>query len=446
MTRRAIFVAAGSRGDVLPMLLIAKQLLQVGWDCVLNASADHENLVKHFGVKFVPNPRVTNSEGKTVTALMHDAHMRKGDPVAVLQAVTWKPGSRWYGARLQTLMSICQDADVIICTAQFVWSLASIAAERTGASLVVVQYFPLVPSPGYCCGIISDRALRVQQILGRPRFNKVQQYFNLATFYWFFFRHQWAYERSVMLEYRKDHNMKPKTLISQYFQDDFDAAICAWCPYVYPSVSLPLKFCHYGFLREQDKSGSCCCDISKFLLQGERPVCIGWGSTTGGLTPSELTNLALKALHKSHSRGVILGGWGDVALEHVTEANIYKYAKDNVFFLKEASHSEILPKCALVVHHGGAGTFAAAAQAGIPQIICPTWFDQWTWQSRAVTHGVSIAMPPLPFTSAYELGTAISYIKHDPAYKERALKLKNMVQSDDGLRVASSINALSVQN
>lgn len=38
--------------------------------------------------------------------------------------------------------------------------------------------------------------------------------------------------------------------------------------------------------------------------------------------------------------------------------------------------SEVLPRCAAIVHHGGIGTCAQAMAAGIPQLITPLAFDQ----------------------------------------------------------------------
>lgn len=47
-----------------------------------------------------------------------------------------------------------------------------------------------------------------------------------------------------------------------------------------------------------------------------------------------------------------------------------------------------------VVHHGGAGTFAASAAAGAPQLAVPVEFDQHFWGQRAAALGVG--PPPLP--------------------------------------------------
>jgi FkbM family methyltransferase len=50
---------------------------------------------------------------------------------------------------------------------------------------------------------------------------------------------------------------------------------------------------------------------------------------------------------------------------------------------------ELLPHCAVAMHHGGAGTVAAAAAAGVPQLIVPFMFDQSDWAERCWHAGVS---------------------------------------------------------
>jgi UDP:flavonoid glycosyltransferase YjiC (YdhE family) len=46
-------------------------------------------------------------------------------------------------------------------------------------------------------------------------------------------------------------------------------------------------------------------------------------------------------------------------------------------------HAELLPRCAALVHHGGAGTTAAALRCGTPQVVCAFQFDQHHWVSSA---------------------------------------------------------------
>ncbi|HEY3465087.1 MAG TPA: nucleotide disphospho-sugar-binding domain-containing protein [Amycolatopsis sp.] len=59
------------------------------------------------------------------------------------------------------------------------------------------------------------------------------------------------------------------------------------------------------------------------------------------------------------------------------------------------------------MHHGGAGTTAAAVAAGRPQVICPFVADQPFWGRRMAHLGV--AQPPIaqPRLTAAKLAEAI---------------------------------------
>ena len=48
----------------------------------------------------------------------------------------------------------------------------------------------------------------------------------------------------------------------------------------------------------------------------------------------------------------------------------------------------IMPRCALLVHHAGAGTCSCALRAAVPQLLCPVLFDQFGWAERLVHLGV----------------------------------------------------------
>ena len=48
-------------------------------------------------------------------------------------------------------------------------------------------------------------------------------------------------------------------------------------------------------------------------------------------------------------------------------------------------HAWLLPRCAAVLHAGGAGTVAAVLLAGIPQVVCPLHFDQPAWVRQRIT-------------------------------------------------------------
>ena len=87
-------------------------------------------------------------------------------------------------------------------------------------------------------------------------------------------------------------------------------------------------------------------------------------------------------------RAVVSTGPGGFAGAHVSSADLRVVGAVN--------HHELLPRCRLAVHHGGAGTTAAVARAGIPSVVCSFMMDQQFWgnQVRRLgvgTHVVSIS-------------------------------------------------------
>eukprot|EP01137_Pigoraptor_chileana_P012036 Opistho-2@63831 len=65
---------------------------------------------------------------------------------------------------------------------------------------------------------------------------------------------------------------------------------------------------------------------------------------------------------------------------------------DRVFILRTfLPHERLIPLCAGVVHHGGAGTVATCLRCGIPQLVFPCMFDQREWAERVEWLGVGIA-------------------------------------------------------
>ena len=52
-----------------------------------------------------------------------------------------------------------------------------------------------------------------------------------------------------------------------------------------------------------------------------------------------------------------------------------------------APFSQLLPRCAALVHHGGVGTTAQALAAGIPQLVMPMAHDQYDNGARVARLG-----------------------------------------------------------
>lgn len=88
---------------------------------------------------------------------------------------------------------------------------------------------------------------------------------------------------------------------------------------------------------------------------------------------------------------------------------------------------------AAVVHHGGAGTTATAARAGVPQIIVPHYFDQYYWAERIHRTGLGPKAVSRNKLTGRKLAGAIKKATSDPTYAHRAQGIARELQQKDPL-------------
>jgi len=122
--------------------------------------------------------------------------------------------------------------------------------------------------------------------------------------------------------------------------------------------------------------------IEVFIARGDRPVYMGWGSMICK-SPEYMAELAVRALMRSGLRAIIQGGWAHLSMETLARATsneaLLQYAAGNMLFVEKAPHEWLFPRCACTVHHGGAGTIAAAVRAAC-QLLSPrcSWTSMTT--------------------------------------------------------------------
>jgi sterol 3beta-glucosyltransferase len=161
---------------------------------------------------------------------------------------------------------------------------------------------------------------------------------------------------------------------------------------------------------------------------GEPLVFVGFGSMAGVL-PANTTRVVVEALRMAGVRGLLATSWGGLR-EMPSSAD--------VFVAGEIPHETVFPRMAVVVHHGGAGTTAAAVRAGVPQVVCPFVGDQPFWGRQMRQLGV--APEPIAQTrvTASALAAAIRQAISDPAMIDAARRLGERVRSENGVAAAVS--------
>lgn len=167
-------------------------------------------------------------------------------------------------------------------------------------------------------------------------------------------------------------------------------------------------------------------ELAAFVARPGPVVSIGFGSMTAA-DPAELGDIVAAAVEKAGVRAVILSGWDSLRMRN----------QDGRFHVAyEVPHDWLFPRMAAVVHHGGAGTSAAAFRAGVPAIVVPFTMDQPFWARR--THSLGVGPRPIARQELTpdRLARAIALALRDQAMIDRASLLGLQLRAKDGVSAA----------
>ena len=169
--------------------------------------------------------------------------------------------------------------------------------------------------------------------------------------------------------------------------------------------------------------------LDAFFDAGEPPVWMTFGSMLA--MPGDETTFCvgtmIEAAKLAGCRAIVQAAWAE--LPSLPES-------PRVFRLGHAPHATLLPRCAAMVHHGGAGTTQAACLAGRPSVVVPFLADQFFWADRLRSLGVAPRAVRRRGLTARALARAIREILASPTAGKRAADLSAAMKKEDGVAVA----------
>ncbi|TFI44706.1 glycosyltransferase [Rhodococcus sp. 1R11] len=167
--------------------------------------------------------------------------------------------------------------------------------------------------------------------------------------------------------------------------------------------------------------------LADWLAAGPPPVFVGFGSMP--LTdPDQLIETVRRAGQLTGNRCLIAIG----------DRRGPDSADPDVFFVGNVDHAAVFPHCSAVVHHGGAGTTAAAMRAGLPMVICTVTADQPFWGARITELGIGRAMK-LSAITAEKLGDALGAALEPETVVAAAALGSSMVPPDEAVAYAADL-------
>ena len=403
---RIVLSTWGTTGDVQPFLALSDRLLKVGHEVRVCTSEIYREQFAKRGIDFYPvgvsfDPDRLNQR---MDAIVQIKNPLKSAIFIVRECILYK-ADQWYEACLKGMegydLAICHSADVP----------GQEAAIRNNLPWITVSYYPgfiktryeppfPIPNLGAPSNILFWKA--AEQLIRK----QVDPLFN---------------------DFIASIGGKERDCIGLKGMYSPELNLIAASPSVSkPPPDLPSvhKFTGAWFLEEADYEAPPA--LQKFLDQGLPPIIITFGSV-GGSRNAETTNLLVEAVQRAGQRAIIQAGWGNLGLDNPPK---------NICFVGYVPHNFLFRQGCCVIHHGGAGTTAAACRAGVPSITVPHSIDQPYW--GYTLHKIGVAPTPLhrQDMTPKRLAKRINQVVSSQSMAEKAKALMKKIEMEDGLTTA----------
>ncbi|MFD4431622.1 trehalase-like domain-containing protein [Nocardia sp. NPDC058497] len=171
-------------------------------------------------------------------------------------------------------------------------------------------------------------------------------------------------------------------------------------------------------------------NLHQWLAAGSAPIYVGFGSMDVG-DPAEFVAMLRAVCARRGRRLLLASGWAAITPCIDAEVAVVDYV----------DHAEVLPRCVAAVHHGGAGTTAAALRAGVPQVICSVQADQPYWGQALQRLGLAATIPAGALTGA-RLDTLLDRIS-TPEVRRRATAYAAGFTTDGVERAVDAVETLA---
>lgn len=363
---RIALLSWGSHGDVAPFVALALGLRTAGHEVVLGAQPYHAAFVARYGLHFHALGEVVCAEqyASLMDRLIDETNPRK-QMRAMLQTLLLPD----LEAQLRDAVSALAESDLVIV--HWMQLAGMMAAEMMHCPWVTVSLNPVG------LRVVAERTTVVKDSRNLGKM--------LSDFIW----------GDAFHRLRARHGLSPIDSVADY-QYSKQLNLVAVSPSLLSEQEKPASPHHLtGFWHlPSSENGESVGDgrndalsheLSAFLAHPEKPVVISFGSM-GGHT-SELCSIVVEAVRLAGCRAILQGGWAGLSVNDAENLD------GRLLCMGHVPHDFLFRQAACVVHHGGAGTTAAALRAGVPSVVVWHMLDQPYWGQ--LLHRLCCAPQPL---------------------------------------------------
>lgn len=391
----------GSRGDIQPLLALSMGLKEAGHSVRLAAPFRFKNFIEEHHVEFV----FLAGDPEDLSRRLNDAGYNFIKMIRELMDHAVEIGAEVF----RQTETACRDADLILHTFAHAVGAHTLAREQNIPD-IHVQTFPMfAPTGDYPNVTLPDLRSSSLNRLTHTLSEKIS----------------WWTSRIGFERVRRRAGLPQRKLFWPFAEAHRTPILCAWGPSVLPASSDWPSNVHvtgYYFLLENAYQPPA--ELQSFLDGGRPPVCISFGSMVHR-DAERVEQIIHAALRQTGRRGLFLSGW----------SKIKDTSAGDMFSIEAVPHDWLLPRCEMVIHHGGAGTTAAGLRAGIPNLVVPFTGDQPFWGRRV--HAIGAGPRPIlvKHLSVENLTRAITEGEVN-AIRERAQILGRAIRNEAGVDAA----------
>jgi UDP:flavonoid glycosyltransferase YjiC (YdhE family) len=364
-----LLIPIGSFGDVHPFVGLGLALRERGHRVTVLTSVHFDSLITRAGLEFIG----LGTEEEYQAVLLHpDAwDLRKGFQVVFRGFVL--PWMR----RIYDLIAERYVAGETVVAASPLAFGARLAHEKLGVPLVSVELQPSMLRSLYQSPVVPGMALPgwLPRVLKR-----------LA--YWL--GDVWVIDPVIVPEtnaVRAELGLPPiRRPLHSWFHSP--QRIIALYPRWYAPMQpdWPKHLAFTGFPQFDERGLTEVAPEVLEFLEGGRPVVFTPGSAMRQGRP--FFEAAAEACRLIGRRGMLLTRYPEQVPSSLPEG---------VRHFSYVPFSQLLPRAAALVHHGGIGTIAQAMAAGLPQLVMPMSYDQPDNAARLNRLGIGRSLPPERF-------------------------------------------------
>lgn len=407
-------LTVGSRGDIQPFCAIARTLIAKGHTVTLAASFNFANFAAQQDIPFAP---IAGDFQKMLSSPAGIELLEGNTNVTLIEDdLLWQ--------QLSDAWQACQSSDLIIFSPLALWgyhiaeALKVPAILATSVPVAATAEFPFLQfanrTQSWLPGQLNRLSYRLVSTLGWRRNATVINRFRTEILH--LPKLPWL---GALYRKEKPPLLSPLSIVHCYSASVIPPA-ADWGPSVHQAGYCFLDTAH-SFSPEPA--------LEDFLAASPQPFYVGFGSMIAR-NPQKIAETILSAFANSGQRAILCSGWGNIRQADLPES---------IYLLEKVPHDWLFPQVAGAIHHGGAGTTAAALKAGIPSIVVSFFADQPMWGKRLEQLGVSPQTHTQSALSSDELAISIQSIVEDTRYRKRAKALQAAMQDEDGVAQVAAV-------